>query len=178
MSGIPEQTAFEDFESTIHQIAGAAPSRNDVARLVADFGAHIGVPDLRLDETGQACITLEDGLVVSLLHQGMRPSLMVAAPMPPEATDNEAVLRSLLKANMSWPQTNGGTFALAQDSAIPMLMCLIPLPSLDVQTLDRQMAEFIDLVRYWHGQIETFSDEKDKTDETRAETAVPDRRLA
>ena len=162
-----EEMTSEDFESTLQEIAGSAPDGEEVARLVAEFGVHIGVPDLQLSETGEACIALEDGLVVSLFQYENLPSLVAVAPLPKAAAQDEAIVRGLLRANMSWARTNGGTFAMAPDSDVPLLLCQIPLASLDVEALDARLTDFVELVRLWHGDIKVGLEAKDKAGITR-----------
>ena len=167
------ETKSKDFETVIQELAGFTPSREHAERLVIAFGARIGVADLRLDENGEASITVDGNLVVSINYYAHLAGLVLAAPLPMAAAEDETIMRHLLQANMSWPLTDGGTFAMAPGTGFPLLLRQIPLGSLDAAAMDRYVTDFVEVAHGWHREIET---EAANAARLRAEqaTAAPD----
>lgn len=144
----------KDFETVVQEVADFKPSREHADGLIAAFGEHIGVEGLQLDENGGTVITIDGDLVVSLSYYAHLAGFVVAAPLPLAAAEDDAIMRDLLRANMSWVHTDGGTFGMASGSNVPMLLRQIPLALLDAEALDKQVADFVDLVRGWQYDIE------------------------
>jgi hypothetical protein len=109
-----------------------------------------------------AWLTIVEAIDVCLLHLPHLAGIVAAAPMPAEVLDDAAGLRGLLQANMSWQQTQGGSFAILPAAEEPMLCRLIPLVAMDPDLLDQQLAAFVELAQDWYDQIDLYLDRLDE----------------
>jgi hypothetical protein len=152
----------DGLERTLVELAERQWSREEVSGLVAAFGRSKGAEGLGLDANGMAWLTIDDAIDVCLIHLPHLAGLVAAAPMPQEVLDDAAGLRGLLQANMSWPQTQGGSFAILPAADEPMLCRLIPLVAMDPDLLDQQLAAFVELAQDWYDRIDLYLDHLDE----------------
>ncbi|MEM7023292.1 MAG: CesT family type III secretion system chaperone [Pseudomonadota bacterium] len=145
-------------ELALTAIEDQVPSRAEIQTVLTAYASYVGLQSLKLDERGIAECIVDDELPLTFLHLPHLPGIIVAAPLPGDATRDDALLRGLLRANLSWSNTQGGSFALLPPLREPMLCRLIPLVKIDAATLDRELASFVDLVRAWHVEIELYLD--------------------
>ena len=167
----------EVLESQLLRIAEQESDREAADRMVAALGAHLGLPDLHLNEEGLAWLTVEKDVDLSLLHSPSLPGLIAAATMPVAAATNHKVLRALLRANHSWPASGGGVFAMAPGVEAPILLRLLPGSEDGPAALDGAIAEFVALVRDWQTEIADRVDEPDGTASAGVLPAVPPLRV-
>ncbi|MCG8693965.1 MAG: type III secretion system chaperone [Minwuiales bacterium] len=163
----------EALEDAIQQAADSTWTRKDVDGLISQFAGRVGAPGLELNEDGVAWMAVDDDIEISLVHCAHLPGLVVAAAMPLDAIENGTVLRALLQANMSWAKTRGGVFAMVPPANVAMLCRLIPFASLEAGALERQVAEFVELVQDWHAEIDAYFDSVDDGHAATAEAATP-----
>lgn len=166
-----EENQSEALETAIMEVADAAWTRADVEDLIAAFAERTGTPGLALDEDGVARMSVDDEIDIALIHYAHFQGLVAASPMPPEVRGDDVVLRALLRANMSWSETKGGTFGMMPQGNVPVLCRLIPFVSMDAEALGVHLAEFIGLVREWHAEIYTYLD---SAEDKRKEAARPE----
>lgn len=161
--------ASERFDRALEALPQEPLLRADVDSFLRAFGEHIGVAGLALDEDGLAVITIDGEVELTLLHLIQLPGLIVAAPIPDVPIDQPAYLTALFQANMSWPLTRGGIFAMLPNFDEIMLCWMLFPGDRDLERIDREFAEIVEFAKSWTAEIAAA-----RKAEQAADVAVPD----
>ena len=147
---------IQALEKTLVELDGAAAlTRDDVAEVLRDYGNHIGVRDLEMDEHGAGGLRFDDdGLELALAHLPQFPGIVAVAELDPAIRRDAELLKRLLQANLSWQLTLGGCFAVIPPRKALVLCRLIGFLDRDLERIDREFASFVDLVRRWQEALE------------------------
>lgn len=114
-------------------------------QLMSDFGAALGIPDMRPDEFGCCCINVGD----TAFHVLVSPegdTVTAFAEIGELPDDVEAdVLRQMLAANYFWTGTGGATLGVQPETGAVVLAQRLPLESVKVADLERLMKQFVEV---------------------------------
>ncbi|MEM7023001.1 MAG: CesT family type III secretion system chaperone [Pseudomonadota bacterium] len=139
----------DHIETTLHRLGNVTLTREGVEALLADYAQHIGVEGLELDEHDVVEFSVDEVIDVALMYLPHLQGLIAVSPVAEQDDATGSLGRRLLQANQSWSLTRGGVFARLPGRPELMLCSLICLPSDDLETLDRDLAAFVHLVKLW-----------------------------
>jgi hypothetical protein len=141
------------FDERIRSLDGGLVERADAERFVAALGRHIGLPQLQLDEAGEAEFVIDGEVELSLVHLPHLPGLVICAPVPNVPVDRPEYLKILMQANMSWRLTRGGAFVMLPGRDEVMLCWLVAIDHGDVAHFDGELADCVAFARFWKAEI-------------------------
>ncbi|MEM7021001.1 MAG: type III secretion system chaperone [Pseudomonadota bacterium] len=150
-SGMVEEVQIE---AAIRKASSAHLTRDDVQGRLNEAARHLEIDSLCLDQNGVASMAIDDETELLLMHRPHLPGIVVAVPMPAEAAAHVGVLRQLLRANLSWTSTQGGSFGLVPGTQAPLLSRLILLNGIHAEELAKQITSFIVFAEGWLAKIE------------------------
>jgi Tir chaperone protein (CesT). len=123
---------------------GSDETVNAFKRLLAEFGASVELEEeLRTDENGVCTLVFDERIHLNIMPNPNNGQVIFASPLAlvdPER--RESVYEQLLKANLFWRETGGGTIGITPDASEIILAYQRPLDSLDVPGL-RETIEFM-----------------------------------
>lgn len=122
----------------------------DPDRVVAEFGALLGMPGLRLDEQRHCSLLFDRRHRLAIACDSASGRLVLhcaVGPLPPGAGAD--TLSTLLRANYLWRGTQGATLSLDPDGRQITLMSALPLQGLDVPQLNGAVERLLDGVDAW-----------------------------
>ena len=111
-------------------------ARTHLDTLLRTFGQEFGIPGLATEENG-VCILMFDGNVpVNLMIDPASGNLFAWSTLGrlPE-TGADSALRTLMRANLFWRGTDGGTLGLMPDSDLVVFALQRPVDGMDVPLL-------------------------------------------
>jgi len=113
-------------------------------KLLGEFGAEAGIPNLATEENGVCILVFNGTLNINLIGDPRTGNLMAWSNIGTLPADRaEAALRTLMRANLFWRQTDGGTLGLMPDSEMVVLAMQRPLASLDVPQLQELIESMV-----------------------------------
>ena len=149
-------------ESMLQKVKDAPLSREQIEGVLARFADEVGIEDLVLDENDSALLVVNDDLEIRLLYQEHFPGLIAASPLPDQSGNRLRLLRQLLRANLSWELTQGGTFGMLPKDKQLMLCRLLPLTETDSTQFEQMISGFADHALAWRQHIlETLDSDGD-----------------
>jgi hypothetical protein len=116
-------------------------NRERADRLLAEFGALIGLDGLALDEAGNAQLAFDE-VFVNLDLDEARNALVATAPLGD--TQAPDVYARLLDANLFWSGTAGGTIAREPVTGSIVLLHDFPLSEHDSTSFSSALEGFVD----------------------------------
>ena len=121
--------------------------------ILAEFGASIGIPDLRPDAE-QRCNLMFDDVAVSFELGGGDESLYIYALLGdvPE-TGAEAAYADLLGANYSFGGTGGSTLSVDPQTGGIVLIREERLEALRLPTFEAVVQDFVNVAEQWMNRI-------------------------
>lgn len=143
----------DQLDRTLHQLREAVLTRKDVDTILRALAARWGVDAIALDESNSAELAVDGEIPLYLIHLAHLPGLVAAIPMPQGVADSPRALAELLRANLSWQLTQGGTFGMAPGLDQPMLCRLVLLAGMDAAALDHELASFADFAKAWREDL-------------------------
>jgi hypothetical protein len=111
----------------------AVEVRASFDRLLEEFGASLGLSDIKAGEDGACHIAFEPDTELSMLPDPVDGDLVVWTSPGALGADKEAACRKLLEANLFWRGTGGATLSLLPGSDEIVLATRRPLAGLDVE---------------------------------------------
>ena len=143
----------DELDRTLHRLREVVLTRKDVDAVLQALAARWGVDAIALDESNSAELAVDGEIPLYLIHLPHLPGLVAAIPMPPGVADSPRTLAELLRANLSWQLTQGGTFGMAPGLDQPMLCRLVLLAGMDSAALDNELASFADFAKAWREDL-------------------------
>ncbi|MEM7025592.1 MAG: type III secretion system chaperone [Pseudomonadota bacterium] len=126
-------------------------SRTEVETVLAAFLAAKGMPETALDENGVIALQYGD-LELALAHLPPFPGVKASARLPDGLARREDLANELLRANLSWSATGGGTFGKLPDQHGFVVSRMIPMID-DHQAFERDLTAFAELALDWVERI-------------------------
>ena len=127
-------------------------------QLISNFGKMLTLPDLKFDETSNSCILLfDDDLVLNVEYdeEGERLVFSIFLCTIPEE-NCEALLRTLLSANLYWSQTRGATLSLEQATNGIILAYARNVLEMDGTMLETIVENLLNQAEIWRKRIKAF----------------------
>lgn len=117
---------------------------NNIHRLLTDFGKHLGLENLGLDDNGRGCLTF-DGICVYIEAMDDSSLLLLYSSLGqlPEDTGSATYMR-LLEANYFFQQTAGGTLGLEADTGLVVMSHVVDTANMDLLAWEAVMTAFVD----------------------------------
>lgn len=148
-------------------------SRNDhdgqLNAVLKEFGEQVGLHGLSTSEEGVCTLTIDDELLLNLFANPQTESLVVWMLLGEVPNENrEHFLARLLRANLFWHETLGGTLSLLPEPDTVMLARTTPLASLDADGLRATITDFVEFAddyRHWLEEEEENNDPGQMVDE-------------
>ncbi|MDE0365564.1 MAG: type III secretion system chaperone [Gammaproteobacteria bacterium] len=137
--------------------------------LLAEFGAGIGIPDLRPDEEHRCNLMIDDVAVSFELGKGDESLYIYALLGPVPEGDEGAVYAALLHANYSFEGTRGSTLGIDPQTGGIVLIREERLESLRLPGFESIVEEFVDVAEGWMKRIDS-GDFKPQTAESQADS--------
>ena len=114
-------------------------------KLMSEFGAALGIPDMQPDEFGCCCINVGDtAFHVLVSPEGDTVTVFTEIGELPDDVEPE-VLRQMLAANYFWSGTRGATLGVQPETGAVVLAQRLPLESVTVAELERLMKQFVEV---------------------------------
>jgi hypothetical protein len=131
--------------------------RDNVDRLLSEFGAIIGITELALDENGFACLFFDDiGINIELDERNEYLYCYANVGDLPE-DPGLTLCETLLEANLLFRLTGGGTLGIDKENKLVALVDTIPLSGLDLQTFEKRLGHFVKMTENWQNKINALT---------------------
>ena len=118
--------------------------------LLEAFGASIGVGSLMPDESGYACLSVDDALVIHLVYDEESEALRMFSELGEVPLSHEkAVMRALLDANVLWRGSQGATLGLDSAKRVVTLTRQVPVSLLSPERFGHLLEAFIATSENW-----------------------------
>ena len=121
--------------------------------VLADFGAAIGISDLRLDEDRRCNLMIDDVAVSFELGKDDESLYIYSLLGPTPNRDADALHVALLHANYSFEGTRGSTLGIDPQSGAIVLMREERLEFLRLANFESVVEEFVDVAERWMQRI-------------------------
>lgn len=121
--------------------------------LIRQFGESLDLPQLELDELNCCWLTFDDVLVCLEADENADKLLLYAPVADLPATDREALLVSLLQANLFWRETGGGTLAVSTETQQVILQLPATLSAQTAASLGEMMDGFVTQCEHWSSKM-------------------------
>lgn len=122
----------------------------ELAELIRELGAGLGLSDVEPDEDGAATIVIDDTLeIVVEPGEGGQGVLISAAVGALPADAREAALAELLEANLMGQGVGAAALAIDPDQEEIVLCRVILKSDLDFEDFDRELVAFVNALRFW-----------------------------
>ncbi|MEO1017081.1 MAG: type III secretion system chaperone [Pseudomonadota bacterium] len=128
--------------------------RDDVQKLLADFGRTIGLDSLSLDDTGRLTLRIDDAFTVDIEHDDEEDIILLAAELTRLGAEPERErLLELLRGNLFFDATEGATLALDGTDNLVVLQRTMRLEGLVVGEIARVLEIFIATAETWKDRL-------------------------
>jgi len=144
----------EQLDAKLQKLRDIKVTREDVVVVLGDLAKRLGMDSLTLGDNNAAELVVDDEVGLSLVYLEHFPGIVAAIPLPGEQARSPEVLLRLLRANMSWALTQGGTFAMLPGHKEPMLCRLFASLERDAKRLEQELAQFVELGIAWRNAID------------------------
>ncbi|CAM2005144.1 type III secretion system chaperone [Acanthopleuribacter pedis] len=131
-------------------------SQTNFHRLIAEFGAVIGIPQLAADEEGVCTIALNETYFLHLGYRDSGPAGEVVVTTQLGSVDPEVraeVFADLLAENL-YPETLDLAFAWDKHRQMVVLTAKVSLHDLDAPAFSTFLERFMEINTYWTGRLE------------------------
>ena len=122
----------------------------ELAELIRELGAGLGLSDAEPDEDGAATLVIDDTLEIVIEPGEDGHGILISAAvgtLPGDA--REAVFAELLEANLMGQGTGAAALAIDPDREEIVLCRMILKTDLDFDDFDRELVVFANALRYW-----------------------------
>lgn len=122
---------------------------------IAEFGHHIGLPALALDESGLCRVVFDGALTVDLEATPDGRALQVMALATPRdiPSCSTEMLETLLGANLLGVSTGGAHFSLSRADGQVLFERRLDMASLDFNGFAREMESFVNHLEGWQMKL-------------------------
>lgn len=121
--------------------------------LLEHLGTVTGLPELAPDEEGAVRLLFRNNLDLMLQSGSEEEEVLACATVATYDSADPAMLLDLLEANLFWQRTGGGTFAVEHSLGHVILQKAWRLESLDAETFEKELADFVGIASYWVGEL-------------------------
>src|SRR6478735_1182980 len=105
-------------------------------KLVGEFGAEIGLPNLTIDGEGFCSLTFDGKVTVNLQLSESKDQIVLFAELGVVPTEDRAeTYEALLKANFFWQATHGATLSLEGDEPTVVIAANVDWTTISANTL-------------------------------------------
>ena len=139
-------------------------TREALQELLQEFGKHMDVAQLKLDEDDCCPLTLAGDLRIFLQFREASGDLLLAGivgRLPAEEDEQADAMRFLLISNLYGVDTDGGTLSLEPENNVVMLHKVWDPQTADVAGLARTLEAFADLLECWKHRYGEMLEEDD-----------------
>lgn len=124
-------------------------------KLIANFGAMLTLPELRLDDKSHSCVLLFDGDIVLNIEFDDASAQLILSAYLDELSDlyAETTLRELMVANLYWHRTDGATIGLEESTQGLILAQARGVSELDDASFEKLVETFVNQAERWKKRI-------------------------
>ena len=122
----------------------------ELAELIREMGAHLGLPDVEPDEDGGAVIVIDDTYEIAIEPGEEGRGIVISATvgdLPDEG--REAVYAELLEANLMGQGVDAAALAIDPQVGDIVLCRMIPKSDLAFEDFDLELVGFASALRFW-----------------------------
>lgn len=132
-------------------------SMKKLQSIMTAFGEKNEIENFALDEEGACGVNSDEDVTFFLQYLEDIDSLAFIAPVGIVKKEYELEMyKALLQANMLWEETEGATLAFDPESEEIVLQISADLASLDLETFESLMEDFVSMVEEWQDLIANF----------------------
>lgn len=124
-------------------------------KLIANFGAMLTLPELRLDDKSNSCVLLFDGDIVLNIEFDDASAQIILSAYLDELSENaaDATLRELMVANLYWHRTDGATIGLEESTQGLIMAQARGVSELDDASFEKLVETFVNQAERWKKRI-------------------------
>ena len=122
----------------------------ELAELIRELGAGLGLSDAEPDEDGAATLVIDDTLEIVIEPGEDGPGVLISAAVGKLPADaREAVFAELLEANLMGQGVGAAALAIDPEREEIVLCRVILKSDLDFGDFDRELVGFANALRFW-----------------------------
>lgn len=119
--------------------------------LVRQFGARVGLPDMKLDDSGLCRVVLDETVNLDFELSSDCQTLYLYSALPPMDNNVEVdLMKALLTANYGLHRSCQFRFAYDENAHEFLLLETIPAKGIDLETFDQILQNFARTATTWH----------------------------
>jgi len=123
--------------------------------LIAELGAAIGLPELKLDEDGACTLSFDDNITVNLRLDPETDAVVLYSPLGLlEADGSVAVKDALLEANLLFQGTGGCTLGVDSNMGLVVLAYREHVAQVRAPLLMERIEAFVNVAEAWRERLE------------------------
>jgi hypothetical protein len=122
-------------------------------QVLGEFGATVGLEDLRLDEAGHCVLAIDDTLVVNLELDAAKGSAVLYSWLGVPTGDLPEIYGQLLQANYLGQGTGGATLGLQAETGGIVLSQSVALEHLDLPRFNTALETFVNQAERWSERL-------------------------
>jgi hypothetical protein len=145
----------DQIEATLIHGLDKQYSREEAQHSLDLLADQLGFDAVRLDDSDTAWVKIGE-LDVGFGYLAHLNGLVAAVALPSAIAHDERLMVELLRANMSWQRTLGGSFGIHPITGTVMLRKLIPAG--DTVGAAKQVQQLLDVAQAAHEEIDLFLD--------------------
>jgi hypothetical protein len=145
----------DQIEKTLIDDLDKQYSRDEAQNSLDLLADQLGIDEIRLDDSDTAWVRVGE-LDVGFGYLAHVNGIVAAVALPSAIAHHERLMEELLRANMSWQRTLGGSFGVHPITGTVMLRKLIPAG--DSVGAAKQVEQLLDLAQAAHEEIDLFLD--------------------
>ena len=137
--------------------------REDLQRVLKEFGTSVDVPEIELDEDNYCAIATGDGVLLNIDYVEESEDLIIFTTLgavPPEA--RVLVFQDLLEANFRWQTTAGGTLCLDPTGEYALMMYRVDADNLTVEELSNLLTNIGAITLTWAARLAEIVEEPEE----------------
>lgn len=129
--------------------------------LLKAFGATVGIVNLAPDESGYACLSVDDTFLIHLVYDEASANLRMFSELcdVPSASER-SVMRALLDANVMWRGSNGATFGLDSEKKVVTFAYQEAIAQFSPARFEQVLEAFIVTGERWKMQLAEIMNER------------------
>ena len=132
----------------------------DFSEYIANYGKEIGLPNLKLNESGICSLSFDEKINVDIVYRKDQEQVILAAPVgniPVEG--QESFFKQLLIANAFGIENAGATLGIEEEENRVVLSYMFISSTFSFDLFKTVLGNFVDLVEAWQEKIETLASE-------------------
>lgn len=128
------------------------------ARLLADFGESIGIPQLGFDDKGCCCLVFDNQILANIAFEERLARLVLFSYLGQVRRSGARTYAGMLEGNFFWQGTGGATLSIEGGSGSAVLIQALPLATLDAETFHKTMEDFVNTAEHWIGRLRLLAE--------------------